>query len=147
MKPETKKPSGFQEEIKSKLAEINVEYIYEDDSCGLFKDNAQTNFKARIICREHGAKAITAYSKAGVKFWRVRFEASSGAGDALISKLISAGFQCVDNRATSDILWVYYNGAKAAEFESIVSSYKKKFTFERRGSVATGNKPAWRIMM
>jgi len=64
----------------------------------------------------------------------------------LIQKFVDKQFTYIDNRATSGILWVIYSENKKTIFEEIVSGYNISYKLEKRGAVATGNIPAWRIM-
>jgi len=64
----------------------------------------------------------------------------------LIDELRAAGFSVIDNRTTSSIIWVIYVGGKTKVFEEIVSKYHAQYSLERRGSLATRNVPAWRVM-
>ena len=65
---------------------------------------------------------------------------------ALLNRLVSAGFTCIDNRGTSSILWVLYVAEKKTEFESIISGFNVQCKLEKRGALATNNRAAWRIM-
>ncbi|NMD38515.1 MAG: DUF559 domain-containing protein, partial [Christensenellaceae bacterium] len=66
--------------------------------------------------------------------------------DFLINDLYSLGFDIIDNRKISNILWVIYSPNKKEEFEKTVKNYTFKYSLEFRGSPATKNTPAWRIM-
>ncbi len=52
----------------------------------------------------------------------------------------------VDNREKSSIIWVYYNKEKKELFEKLIKKLGLKYTLEKRGALATNNKPAWCIM-
>ena len=65
---------------------------------------------------------------------------------SLVDTLKQAGFKCLDNRATSSILWVLYEPAKKDLFESTIAGYNVQCKLEKRGALATNNVPAWRIM-
>ena len=67
-------------------------------------------------------------------------------GTDLFKRLKDSGFNCIDNRSTSSILWVLYSADKKIEFERIAKEYNARYTLERRGSIATKNRAAWRIM-
>jgi hypothetical protein len=71
----------------------------------------------------------------------------SGSSSTLYSRLISSGFACIDNRGSSSILWVIYSVDKKSVFEKITAEFKAQYKLEMRGSFATDNKPAWRIML
>jgi len=64
----------------------------------------------------------------------------------LFEELVSKGFECIDNRASSNIIWVIYNAERKEEFEQILSVHMLAFSREKRGSMATGGRDAWRIM-
>lgn len=70
-----------------------------------------------------------------------------GKKDSLCSRLVAKGFTCIDNSATSSILWVLYSAGKSDVFEKIVAEYGMQYRLETRGSLMTNNKPAWRIML
>lgn len=69
------------------------------------------------------------------------------AAEGMLDELMALGFKCVDNRLTSSIIWVIYSPDKARTFETIAAKYKVKYSLERRGALATRNKPAWRVMI
>ena len=64
----------------------------------------------------------------------------------LYAELVGAGFNCIDNRASSHIIWVLYQADKAVRFEQIASKYHAQYKLEKRGSMATNGRAAWRIM-
>ncbi len=68
------------------------------------------------------------------------------AGSSLYEELIGAGFNCIDNRSSSQIIWVLYQADKAARFEQIATKYHAQCQLEKRGAVATNGRAAWRIM-
>ena len=65
----------------------------------------------------------------------------------IASVLIHAGFKCIDHRNKSSILWVIYQREKKDIFDAFVERYKLNAALEKRGSLATGGQPAWRIQM
>lgn len=65
---------------------------------------------------------------------------------SLLETLKGEGFRFIDNRAASSILWVFYDPVKKAAFERIILGYSVQWRLEKRGALATGNAPAWRIM-
>jgi very-short-patch-repair endonuclease len=64
----------------------------------------------------------------------------------LIRTLADSQFVYIDNRAISGILWVLYVADKSKVFEEILADYDVHYTLEKRGSLATKNAPAWRVM-
>jgi hypothetical protein len=74
-------------------------------------------------------------------------QASTPDGNDLIEALKRAGFKYIDNRDTSSNLWVLYEPSKVDDFIKIVSKHNVQYSLERRGSLATGNAIAWRIML
>lgn len=64
----------------------------------------------------------------------------------LYAELVGAGFSCIDNRASSHIIWVLYQADKAARFEQIAAKYHAQYKLEKRGAMATNGRAAWRIM-
>ena len=68
-------------------------------------------------------------------------------GDEFVEELKKHQIEFVDNRKQSNIVWVIYNKDNKAIIESIISKYDHKSTLESRGAIATGNRPAWRVML
>ena len=68
-------------------------------------------------------------------------------GDSFVEELKQKKIQIVDNRKQSGIVWIPYDKDKKAMIESIVSKYKLTASLEKRGAIATGNRPAWRVMI
>lgn len=71
---------------------------------------------------------------------------SSSKGSSLIDSFQAVGISYIDNREQSGIIWVPLVNAEKIQIEKIISECGLRFSFEGRGSKATGNKPAWRIM-
>ncbi|MGJ4848945.1 AAA domain-containing protein [Bacillota bacterium Meth-B3] len=63
-----------------------------------------------------------------------------------LEALDAASFEYIDNRSTSGILWVLYSVERKVEFEQLAAANVIKASLEKRGAVATANRPAWRIM-
>lgn len=70
----------------------------------------------------------------------------SSKGNSLIDSFQAAGISYIDNRIQSGIIWVPLVNDEKIQIEKIINEYGVRFSFEGRGSKATGNKPAWRIM-
>lgn len=64
----------------------------------------------------------------------------------LYAELVGAGFSCIDNRASSHIIWVLYQADKATHFEQLIVKYHVQYKLEKRGAMATNGRAAWRIM-
>ena len=71
---------------------------------------------------------------------------STDKDNELIHMLKVKDFEVIDNRANSGILWVICTNDNKDKFESVIEAFSNKYSYERRGAVATNNKPAWRIM-
>lgn len=100
---------------------------------------------AREARRREAEKARTSGGASGTaESGQRRSGRTSGSG--IYGELVASGFTCIDNRASSSIIWVIYQADKKAAFESIAEKYHAKYKLEKRGAVATGNKAAWRIM-
>ena len=65
---------------------------------------------------------------------------------SIIDTLSQFGFEYIDNEASSEIIWVIYDNTKNDIIEEIKTIYKKQIILEKRGSVKTNNRAAWRIM-
>ncbi len=66
--------------------------------------------------------------------------------NGLLDELVSKGFECIDNRTSSNIIWVIYNAERKEEFEQLLTSHDTTYSREKRGSMATAGRDAWRIM-
>ena len=66
--------------------------------------------------------------------------------DNLIADLKKNNFQYIDNREKSGIVWIVHDNSNTEMIKKVLSKYNYSYTFERRGSIVTENKPAWRIM-
>lgn len=67
--------------------------------------------------------------------------------DDLYDILNNEGFKCIDNRKTSEIIWVIYEERKESQFELLTRKYNLNFRLYKRGSIATNYKPAWVIFI
>ena len=47
----------------------------------------------------------------------------------------------------SNIVWVIYNKDSKELIERTISKYSFRSKLENRGAIATGNRPAWRVMI
>ncbi|MCM1566373.1 MAG: AAA domain-containing protein [Dehalobacter sp.] len=70
----------------------------------------------------------------------------SSKGNFLINSFKNAGISYIDNRMQSGIIWVPLINSEKMKIEKIINESGLRFSFEGRGSKATENKPAWRIM-
>lgn len=68
-------------------------------------------------------------------------------GDSLLEELKQKNIQVIDNRKQSGILWVIYDKEKQSLIENIIIKHNFKSSLEKRGALATGNRPAWRVMI
>lgn len=142
---------SFQEKIKQELEECGIKYTYNSAGYGFVEYVVEHLKTVRDVCSKYGAKSFNAFTQGGVMLYRIHYAseqvpiASSQMND-IYRRLVNAGFRCIDNRSSSSILWVLYSAEKKHEFEKITTEYNVKYTLERRGSVATKNLAAWRIM-
>lgn len=67
-------------------------------------------------------------------------------GNSLVEFFKESGVRYIDNRTQSGIIWVPFSYENNKQIEQMLSKYELRYSFERRGSKATGNQPAWRIM-
>lgn len=67
--------------------------------------------------------------------------------DNIVPLLRKAGFDFVDRREQSGIIWVLANPENDDVLKSIIESTSYPCKYEARGTQVTGNKPAWRIMI
>lgn len=67
--------------------------------------------------------------------------------DIFIEKLKQHNIRFVDNRKQSGIVWIIYEEGIAKVVEDIINKFNYDASLERRGSIATENQPAWRVMM
>ena len=66
--------------------------------------------------------------------------------ESLIKDLTKNNVKFIDNRKKSGIIWVINDNLNSEVLTEIMKNYDYTYTFERRGSIITENKPAWRIM-
>jgi hypothetical protein len=62
----------------------------------------------------------------------------------LLLLLRDMGVQYTDNRTTGSYLWIIDSPEKHDSIENALKTLGRAFQFEKRGSITTGNKPAWR---
>ena len=66
--------------------------------------------------------------------------------DLFINELNQSNIKIIDNREKSDIIWIIYEEGIQEEVTKLINKYNFKSSFERRGSIVTNNKAAWRVM-
>lgn len=66
--------------------------------------------------------------------------------DLFINELNQNNIKIIDNREKSDIIWIIYEEGIQEEVTNLINKYNFKSSFERRGSIVTNNKAAWRVM-
>ena len=66
--------------------------------------------------------------------------------DYFIKELVLNKIEFIDNRNKSGIIWVIYNANIIEKINVLVNKYNLKCLLERRGSIVTDNRAAWRIM-
>ncbi|MCM0707732.1 DUF4011 domain-containing protein [Faecalicatena sp. BF-R-105] len=148
---EATSPVSFQEKIKQELAGYGIKYTYNSDSYGFVEYAVEHLKTVRNVCSKYGAKSFNSFVQGGIMLYRIHFapgqeSAPTAQKNDIYKRLVNAGFRCIDNRSTSSILWVLYSVERKLEFEKIARECNVKYTLERRGSVATKNLAAWRIM-
>ena len=62
-----------------------------------------------------------------------------------VKMLEENGFTIIDNRMISGILWVIFDAEKVNAFAEIQNQCAFQASLEKRGAIATGGRPAWRI--
>ena len=67
-------------------------------------------------------------------------------GASLIKTLATENIGYIDNRAQSGIIWIFFSSVDKNRIEKIINTCGLRYSFEGRGSKATGNRSAWRIM-
>lgn len=67
-------------------------------------------------------------------------------GDNFIAEIKNKGITFIDNREQSGIVWVLYSIDVKETIEKLAKKHQCKFGLEKRGSIATNNRPAWRII-
>ncbi|NLM20940.1 MAG: DUF559 domain-containing protein [Peptococcaceae bacterium] len=67
--------------------------------------------------------------------------------ELFINLLKTAGIRYIDNRAQSGIIWVPLSDIDNKKIKKIIDKCRLRCSFENRGSKATNNQPAWRIMV
>lgn len=76
-----------------------------------------------------------------------RKSTKSSNGDKFVGELKEHQIEFIDNRKQSNIIWVIYSKDRKEMIENIVKKCNLKSVLERRGAIATGNRPAWRVMI
>ena len=148
---ESTRSIGFQEKIKQELAGYGIKYTYNSADYGFVEYAVEHLKTVRNVCSKYGAQSFNSFVQGGIMLYRIHFAPGQESAPAtqkndIYKRLVNAGFRCIDNRSTSSILWVLYSVEKKLEFEKIARECNVKYTLERRGSVATKNLAAWRIM-
>jgi superfamily I DNA and/or RNA helicase len=130
----------------SKEAEISK---FEQLTLGSFPspEKFQTQRQKKKELFVHERKSTSFVKKDNPKLNSVQIKPqSSSKGFSLINSLSAADISYLDNRAQSGIIWVLFSGEYKSQIEKIISNCGLRYSFEGRGSKATGNRPAWRIM-
>ena len=67
--------------------------------------------------------------------------------EQLLLELKNLNVEVIDNRKQSKILWVIRNPETEDRVVELLKRYGCKYTLDRRGAIATQNRPAWRVTM
>ena len=121
--------------------------VGEPDSYIAVRFGAQTNRFLFPDCFERGYLSRFSDNQTAATLSEKSQSQTKQAAASIHTELVSSGFKCIDNRSTSNILWVLYDCGKASEFDEIIRRHRLPYRFEARGSLATENKAAWRIMV
>lgn len=65
----------------------------------------------------------------------------------ICEELLARGFNIIDNRNASKIIWVLYQDDKVNEFEKLMRDFKVDYRLYKRGPIATNYKPSWLIII
>ena len=68
-------------------------------------------------------------------------------GSSFVNELKTHEIEFIDNREQSNIIWIIFDENKQEFIESVIIKYNYRATLEKRGAIATENKPAWRVMI
>ena len=92
-------------------------------------------------------KTIAYSSSANKPESRENKSAPRSNGNDFIKELQKNQIEFIDNRMQSNIVWVIYNKDSKELIERTISKYSFRSKLENRGAIATGNRPAWRVMI
>lgn len=73
--------------------------------------------------------------------------AADNKSECLIQMLQADQIEFIDRREKSGMIWVYYTEQQKAKLEAFCREQGITLALEKRGSTATQNKPAWRVMI
>lgn len=65
---------------------------------------------------------------------------------SIIKTLEDYGFEYIDNTESSDIIWVISNRESKLQEEKVIQEIGYPYAYEKRGTLATNHRRAWRIM-
>ena len=65
---------------------------------------------------------------------------------SIIKTLEDYGFEYIDNMESSDIIWVISNKENKLQEEKVIQEIGYPYAYEKRGTIATKHRRAWRIM-
>lgn len=131
-KKEYKQSENYQEIINKYYSDKNIKTIEKQE----FKpENAENN-------------EISKFSDNTKKSQQIKLSESLNKKDSdlFINELNQNNIKIIDNREKSDIIWIIYEEGIQEEVTNLINKYNFKSSFERRGSIVTNNKAAWRVM-
>ncbi|WP_294852360.1 AAA domain-containing protein [uncultured Oscillibacter sp.] len=99
--------------------------------------------------RQAAKRSITNATKSASHYTpavQPRSSSKPAEGDNFIAELKNEGIAFVDNREQSGIVWVLYSAEVKATVETLSNKHQCKLGLEKRGSIATNNRPAWRVV-
>ena len=131
-KKEYKQSENYQEIINKYYSDKNIKTIEKQE----FKpENAENN-------------EISKFSDNTKKSQQIKLSESLNKKDSdlFINELNQNNIKIIDNREKSDIIWIIHEEGIQEEVTNLINKYNFKSSFERRGSIVTNNKAAWRVM-
>ncbi len=134
--------SGVIHEVDDDYVTVDFYGIHKDFSLLSIFTNGLLAFEDESVVEESKPVKLSNVTSSSRRDSNNR-AASISTKDSLLADLDKAGFEYIDNRNVSSILWVLYRADKEDVFEQIASKHKASFRLERRGSVATKDKAAW----
>ena len=131
----SKNPLDSGESVRIKNEAQNINFKHEDSTPHRLKSSPRQALKES----KRNAPII-------VQAVQPRLFSKPTNGDNLIAELKNEGIAFIDNREQSGIVWVLYTFNIKETVETLLKKHPCKFGLEKRGSIATNNLPAWRVI-
>lgn len=123
---------------------LTIKSVTQKSSSNLHKDE-ESNRKRKSSAKSK--KNVRKSAKNNTKGKATQKNIENSLEVRILGDLKVRNWEFIDNAETSDIIWLICNPEIKEEQESFLNDLPCSYSYEKRGTISTNNRKAWRIMI